>query len=138
MLARWVALKYNLKPWTESTDIYYKRNLYFLFRYKNKTFLSKFGFLVKPIIKQLVFLKLNWFVNKPSFEKAFPSNWGFLSRQLWKNVVFQGKNWFINKPLKTSSFTLESCTCLFDLYIPRQDKVLEKLFSLQFYAISYF
>ena len=54
-----VALKYNLKPWTESTDIYYKRNLYFLFRYKNKTFLSKFGFLVKPIIKQLVFLKLN-------------------------------------------------------------------------------
>ena len=52
-----------------------------------------------------------------------------------KTRFVPGKNWFINKPLKT--FHFESCTCLFDLYLPRQDKVLEKLFLVQFYAISY-
>ena len=50
------------------------------------------------------------------------------------NLFVQGKNWFINKPLK--SFHFESCTCLFDLYLPRQDKVLGNFF-VQFYAITY-
>ena len=52
-----------------------------------------------------------------------------------KARVVLGKNWFINKPLKT--FHFQSCTCLFDLYLPRQDKVLEELSSAVF-AITYF
>ena len=57
-----------------------------------------------------------------------------------KTRVVLGKNWFINKPLKT--FHFQSCTCLFDLYLPRQDKVLEELSSAVFchnlFLISYY
>ena len=57
-----------------------------------------------------------------------------------KTRFVPGKNWFINKPLKT--FNFESSTCLFDLYLPRQDKVLEELSSAVFchnlFLISYY
>ena len=74
------------------------------------------------------------------WNKLFFTKFGFLSRQLWKTRFVPGKNWFINKPLKT--FYFESCTCLFDLYLPRQDKVLEELSSAVFchnlFLISYY